>query len=524
MDADTADHGRSIGRRGLLAGTAAVAGGVLLPGCSNGTPTRATRGAGNSTIAEFTALYEGAGASEVIDPGVGTMFIDEARAKHLYDGLFEVDSTMTPVPRLAESAEPNADGSRWRLKLRDARWHDGSPFTSADVLYTLRRILGRQHQAKSFVAASTLAAIDPGACRAIGERTVELVLTSPSFDLPAMLTSYGTRIVRDRTSRFDHPIGTGPFRFVSFAAGRELTAEANDDYWDGKPRIRTLRILSTDQSSRPAAVQSGQADFADALSPSAAQELRRRDDLEVAATANSGIVYFAMKTDRAPFDHPDVRRAMMHLVDREELIKVALQGQGELSNDVFGRGYRYYADDLPMHQHDPDRARGLLRRAGMRGLRFDLFVAPVAGGFVEAARLFAAQAAKVGVTVEVKVGSKDTYYTEVLTKGAMVMGQSGPLAIPYHFGSRLLSDAPKNVTRWKDPEFDRIYQHAQQTSSDTERARSYHRLHEILHDRGGYIFWATTPWLTAARKGYRNIPAAVPNALDWARFDKVAPR
>lgn len=510
-----------IGRRGLLVGGAAAAGALLLPSCSAGEATRTAAASSGTAIADFTALYEGAGATEVIDPGLGTMFIDEARAKHLYDGLFEVDSTMTPVPRLAESAEPNSDGSRWRLKLRDARWHDGTAFTADDVLYTLRRILGHQQRTKPFVAASTLAPIDAGSCRAIDKRTVELVLKAPSFDLPAMLTAYGTRIVPDRTRSFEHPVGTGPFRFSSFAAGREFTAAAYDDYWDGAPQIRSLRILSTDQSSRPAAVQSGQADFADALSPSAARDLRARDDLDVVDTPNSGILYFAMKTDRAPFDSADVRRAMMHLVDREELVKVALEGQGEVSNDVFGRGYRYYADDLPMHRHDPDRAKKLLRKAGVDGLRFDLFVAPVAGGFVEAARLFARQAAKAGVTVEVKVGSKDTYYTEVLTKGSMVMGQSGPLAIPYHFGSRLLSDAPKNVTHWKDPDFDRIYQRAQRTSSADKRAGHYHRLHEILYDRGGYIFWATTPWLTAARNGYDKLPTGVPNALDWARFDKV---
>jgi peptide/nickel transport system substrate-binding protein len=75
-----------------------------------------------------------------------------------------------------------------------------------------------------------------------------------------------------------------------------------------------------------------------------------------------------MKTDRPPFDNVDVRRALMRMVDREELVKVALQGQATAANDVFGKGFEYYADDLPAHTHDPDEAKALLRRAGVGNL------------------------------------------------------------------------------------------------------------------------------------------------------------
>ncbi|MGV9797065.1 ABC transporter substrate-binding protein [Mycobacterium sp. NPDC003449] len=499
-----------VNRRRFLGATAF--GALAMAACTpRGRPDRST----------FTALYEGAGSSEVIDPGVGTMFVDEARVKHIYDGLFEVDSTMTPVPRLATAAEPNGQGDRWRITLRDARWHDGSPLTADDVLFTLARILGRQDGASPYVAASTLAQIDVGACRAVDPRTVEIALSAPSFDLPTLLASYGTRIVKNGTRDFARPVGTGAFRFDTFTPGREFTGTRFDDYWGERPGVERLRILSAGTEARLSALRGGQADFADNLSPGAVRTLEGADDITVHATPNSGILYFAMKTDRAPFDHPDVRRAMMHLVDREQLVTVALEGVGEASDDIFGRGYRYYADDLEPNRHDPDLATDLLRRAGASGLTFELFVAPVSHGFIEAAQLLRDQAARCGVTVRVVTGSKDTYYTEALTRGDMTMGQSGPLPIPYHFGSRLLSDAPKSFTRWADPEFDDLYHRAQRTRSDQDRTRIYHRMHEILHDRGGFIFWATTPWHTAHRSVWQRTPEGVPNSLDWARFDNV---
>ncbi|AZG48072.1 ABC transporter substrate-binding protein [Gordonia insulae] len=503
----------TVSRRAFLGGALGIAGAFAVGACGSSGSSAPT--------GRLTTMYEGAGASETIDPGIGTMFIDEARVKHLYDGLFEVDSQMRAVPRLVTDAAPDGAGLVWRMTLREATWHDGAPLTADDVLFTLSRILGKQTEAQPFVAATTLSAIDLPNSRAVDARTVELRLTQPSFDLPSQLTSYGTRIVKNGTRDFTRPNGTGPFRFQSFTPGREFVATRNDQYWDGAPSVDTLRILSAGPEARLAAVRSQQADFVDNLSPSAGRTLESDDDVTVHSTPNSGILYFAMKTDRAPFAVPDVRRAMMLMVDREELVRVALQGSGEVSDDIFGRGYQYYADDLPAHQHDPDRAKALLRAAGASDLAFELFVAPVANGFIEAAHLVARQARAIGVDVKVTIGSKDTYYTEALTKGDMTIGQSGPLAIPYHFGSRLVSDAPKNFTHWSDPTFDQLFVAAQRERSTEARARIYHQMHEILHDRGGFIFWATTPWRTAYRNGVQNSPSGVPNAHDWARFDEV---
>ncbi|MDF0589136.1 ABC transporter substrate-binding protein, partial [Tsukamurella sp. 8F] len=478
-------------------------------------------GGGPRGTTRRAGAYEGSGAAETMDPGVGPQFIDEARAKHVFDGLFEADSQMRPVARLAESAEADARGTRWRVRLRDARWHDGTALTADDVLYTLGRILGKQQTARPMIAKSTLSAVDASACRAVDARTVEIVLREPAFDLPSRLTAYGTRIVKKGATDFAHPVGTGAFRFERFTPGRELVVRRFDGHWGGAAAVDELRILSAGADARLAALRSGQIDFADDLSASAAATARGTAGRAVHATPNSGILYFAMKTQQAPFRDPDVRRAMMLLVDRDELVKVALEGAGEVGDDVFGRGYQYYASDLPAHRHDPDAAAALLRKAGVTSLRFELFVAPVANGLVEAARLFAKQARAAGVTVDVTEGSKDTYYTDYYKRGDMVVGQSGPLAIPYHFGSRLLTGASKNVTQWADPEFDASYRRAQAASSEQERAAIYHGMHETLHDRGGYIFWATTPWTVGYRAGLTGVPTGVPNSLDWARFDRT---
>jgi peptide/nickel transport system substrate-binding protein len=499
-------------RRSFLVGSVLAAGALTL-GCGRGSS------AGTDT---FTAAFQGSGAGEGIDPGVNTLFIDEARMKAVYDGLFEVDGSMTPIPRLAESAEPNADGTRWRIALRDAAWHDGKKFTARDVLYTFSRVLGPAPQ-RPFIAASSLDQVDLAGSRAIDDRTVEIVLKRPSFEFLIALSVYGTKIVQDGAADLARPVGTGPFVFDSFEAGRQFTAHRNENYWDGAPAIGQLRIVSAEADARVNAVRGGEIDYADNLTPSAARTLAGHPGVTLVSTPGSGIHFFAMKTDRPPFDHPDVRRAVMRMVDRPELVKVAFEGQGEVGNDVFGKGYQYYAD-LPQHEYDPDEAGRLLRRAGVRELSFDLFTAPVAYGFVQAARLFADQAAECGVRVNVVLGSKDSYYTDALRTGHLTMGQSGPLPIPNHFASRLLTGSPQNRTKWSDPQFDALYTTAQATPDPDRRAALYRGMHEILHDRGGFVFFGTTHWNSAAGDRFRRIPAAVPNSHDWARFDAVSAR
>lgn len=508
---------RTVNRRSFLGGTGLAA--LSLFGLSAcGSPAPRT-GAGGS-IDTFTAVFQGWGASEGMDPGINTYFVDEARFRALYDYLFEFDSQMAPVPRLAESAEPNETGDLWRVRLRDVRWHDGTALTAKDVLYTVSRVLGPP-VGKPFAGATAMKIVDLSRCREIDNRTVEFALSRPSFDFPTLLGVYGLRIIKDGTKSFEKPVGTGPFRFESFTAGTQMTATAYPDYWDGAPAIQRLRILSAEADARASAIQTGQADYADELSPAAATRLESLDTLSVQRIPHCQILCYIMKCHQGPFADPKVREAMFSLVDREELNRVALEGQGQVANDLFAPGLQHHPDDLARRSYDPEKAAALLAAAGRPDLQFSLFAAPAASGFLEAAKLTAQQAARAKVTVTVDTGSKDTYYTEQKTRGDLVMSRSGPMPFANHVSMRLLSDSPQNTGRWKDPDFDTLFRTAQETSDPDERARHYRSMQEILHTRGPWLIYGTAPWRTALKKGFSGLTPAPTNTVNWARFDKV---
>ncbi|MFG3138781.1 ABC transporter substrate-binding protein [Streptomyces sp. NPDC048211] len=514
-------------RRGFLAASGAAGLGALaLTGCADtpGTaPADTEEGGTPKRGGRLRAAFAGGGASETLDPHLSNLFADAARAKALYDKLADCGADLSAQPRLASSWEPDSGLGRWKVSLREAVFHDGKPVTANDVLYSYRRIADPRG---AFRARASLEPIDLAASRALDERTVEFVLKRPTAEFPNVMAAFGAYIVpaSARDGDFDHrPVGSGPFRFVSFAPGRSTVLRRNDDYWDGAPYLDELEfVVANEESARVSALLGGQVEYAHELDPATARAHEDGGRIRIVRLRNSAMQSFAMKTDRPPFDDPRVRRALMLVADREELVKGALSGAGEIGNDLFGKGYEYYAGSLPQREQDLGRARALLKQAGAEDLRITLDTSPVAAGFTEAAAVFRDQAAAAGITVEVRTGSKDTYWKDILDAGTLCCYRSGAMPIESHLSQRLLTGSTTNATKWRHQDFDALYRQAQSTRDPKQRAAVYARMQRRLHTAGPFLVWGFADWIlgTARRVGgvERQAPA---NTLDWARFDRV---
>ncbi|GAA0444445.1 ABC transporter substrate-binding protein [Streptomyces olivaceiscleroticus] len=511
-------------RRGFLAaaGGAAGLGALALAGC--GGPGGSGGAAGGGTPRRggtLRAAFAGGGASETLDPHRTNLFADAARAKALFDKLADYGNDLSAQPRLAASWEPNDGLDRWRVKLRKATFHDGSPVTADAVLYSYRRIADPK---EGFRAKASLEPIDLKASRALDSRTVEFVLKRPTAEFPNVLAAFGAYIVPEAAHDFDRkPVGSGPFRFVSFRPGRSTVVERNDAYWDGAPHLDRLEfIVANEESARVNSLLGGQVEYAHELTPTTARAHEGKGQIEIVRLRNSAMQAFAMKTDRAPFDDKRVREAFFLIADRKELVAGALSGAGEVGNDLFGKGYENYADDLPQRVQDLDKARHLLKKAGAENLRVTLDTSDVAAGFTEAAAIFRDQAAEAGVRVTVRTGSKDTYWADTLDSGTLASYRSGAMPIESHFSQRLLTDSTTNATHWHHKDFDALYQQAQSTKDDTARAAVYGRMQRRLYAEGGFLVWGFADWILGTAQNVRGVAHGAPaNTLDWARFDTV---
>ncbi|MCM1945071.1 ABC transporter substrate-binding protein [Streptomyces sp. G2] len=506
-------------RRRLLLVTAALA---LTAGCATGPGPADDRAAaeGPRHGGTLRAAFAGGGTAETLDPHAANLFVDAARAKALYDKLADFGDDLAPVPRLAARWEPNRTLDTWRITLREAAFHDGRPVTAADVLYSYRRIAD---PAGTFRAKASLEPIDLAASRALDPATVEFRLKRPYAEFPNVLAAFGTSIVPAGTTDFARPVGSGPFRFASFTPGTSLAVTRNDAYWDGAPHLdRVEFVIASEESARASALLAGQVQYAHELDPATARTHERGDRVRIVRLPGSSMQGFVMKTDRPPFDDRRVRQAFQLIADRRELVDGALSGAGEIGNDLFGKGYKYYASGIPQRTRDLDRARALLKAAGHEHLKVTLDTAPAATGFVEAAGIFKEQAAEAGVTVEVRVGNKDTYWKDILDGGTFASYRSGAMPIESHLSQRLLTGSTTNATHWRHPDFDALYREAQSTRDERRRTALYERMQRRLHDEGGFLIWGFSDWIVGTAPGLRGVdPEAPANTLDWARFDKT---
>ncbi|MFI1434553.1 ABC transporter substrate-binding protein [Streptomyces lydicus] len=532
MNEETARHLASpavpffpgLRRRGFLAATGAASLGALaLTGCGGpGSEDGTGKGGGRPRRGgRLRAAFAGGGASETLDPHLANLFADVARAKALFDKLADYGADLSAQPRLAEKWQANKTLDRWQVTLRKATFHNGKPVTAQDVLYSYRRIADPK---KGFRAKASLEPIDLDASRATGKRSLEFVLKRPTAEFPNILAAFGAYIVPENATAFDRkPIGSGPFRFVSFTPGRSAVFRRYDDYWEGAPHLDEIEfVVANEESARVNALLGGQVEYAHELDPTTARAHEGKGQIEIVRLRNSAMQGFAMKTDRAPFDDKRVRQAFFLIADRKELVAGALSGAGEIGNDLFGKGYEYYADGLPQREQDLGRARALLKQAGAEKLKVTLDTSAVAAGFTEAASIFRDQAAKAGVTIDVKAGSKDTYWSDILDSGTLCCYRSGAMPIEAHLSQRLLTDSTTNATKWHHKDFDALYQQAQSTRDTKDRAAVYARMQRRLYTEGGFLIWGFADWILGTAREVKGVDRKAPaNTLDWARFDKV---
>ncbi|MDJ0466738.1 ABC transporter substrate-binding protein [Streptomyces sp. H27-C3] len=257
------------------------------------------------------------------------------------------------------------------------------------------------------------------------------------------------------------------------------------------------------------------------MTPTFARTAEADRAVRIVAAKGSTAHAIVLKCDQEPFENPEVTLAFKLLADRRKLVDVVLAGRGTVGNDMFGKGYQYYPDGIAQRERDVAEARSLLRKAGVLNKTLSIYTSSVAAGFVEAATLFAEQAADAGLRVKVTTGSSETYFKDQLTKGVMGSHRSGAMTIPTYINDRLLTGSNFNASGWRRKGFDATFAEAQSTTDEAERGALYGQLQRRIHDEGGLLVWGHPDWLNATAARVRGVSAAPPNTLDSARFDKV---
>ena len=318
------------------------------------------------------------------------------------------DATLAPA--LAESWSPNADGSEWTFVLRQGvKWHDGSAFTSADVVATMDRLAGSNLKAY----------LVEGATTAADDFTVTMKLNTPDGQFPYQVSLYNPQTLITPVSfvlgtTLDKvPTGTGPFKLDKYDVATGATFVANVDWWGGKPFLDKVEfIFSDDIATQISGLQGDAADALVQFSVVGGDALLADPNVIVEGTRGAAHRQIWMNTREGNFADVRVRQAVALGIDRQALIDTVLRGKGDIGNDhPIAPVYEFFDAAQPQRERDIEKAKALLKEAGKEGLSITMHV-PKLQEIPQLAELIQTQLKDIGMNIELNVESTDTFYDE----------------------------------------------------------------------------------------------------------------
>jgi peptide/nickel transport system substrate-binding protein len=483
-------------RRSLIG---AAGGALILPEAAFAQPRRGGR---------IRVATHSSSTADTLDPAKGSLSTDYTRHCMLYSGLTQFDARLTPRLALAESIETR-DRIRWRIRLkRGVQFHDGRTLTAADVVYSLLRHKDPKVGSKVKTVAAQIAE-----ARAIGTDEVEVRLASPNADLPTILATSHFLIIRDGTTDFRTAVGTGPYRLKVFKPGVRTIVTRNPNYWKpGRPYLDEIELIGIpDEVSRVNALLSGDVQLINAVNPRSIKRIRASTRHAILETKAGLFTDLAVRQDRPPTGQPDFTMAMKLLIDRELVRRALFRGYATLANDQpIAPSHPYYLPGLPQRAHDPDKARFLLKRAGLLGVRLPLYASPAAEGSVDMASILQEAAAKIGLRLAVNRVPADGYWSTHWMKHPLTFGNVNPRpTADLMFSLFYKSDAEWNESGWRNARFDQLLLAARAEADEARRKQMYGDMQVLVHEKGGVVvpvFISNLDGYDRRLKGFGSIP------------------
>jgi peptide/nickel transport system substrate-binding protein len=417
----------------------------------------------------------------------------------VFDGLLDVDDRLELVPALATSWDTSPDGLTLVFHLRrGVFWHDGQPFSSADVKFTYDTI--RDPGTAPTVAKSDYASI--AAIETPDKATVVFRLAQPDASLPSKLTTgIAPRHLLEgqdlATTSFNRqPVGTGPFRLSSWQSDQRLTFVANPDYFGGQPRLaRIVWEIVPDSSSLSLQLLSGEVDAAAVSAPQDRRRVRAEPDLVVYPVLG-GNVQISLQLEDPLFQERLIRQALAYALDKQAMVEQLMGGATTIAtSDILPASWAYNPD-VNTYPYEPEAARSLLAQAGWQpgsdgllvrdGQPYRFALLTEAGNDLHRQiALYVQQGwAEFGIDVDIIALERNTLIFDRLLKGQFqaALLQSSVRADPdlsRRFHSRSIG-AGQNFLHYANPAVDALLDHGLVVQERSERQAVYFEVQRLM--------------------------------------------
>lgn len=456
------------------------------------------------------------------DPALFSNSTDYSRGFMFYNGLTVIDPTLTAQPQLATEWGQDGTNTVWTFKIREGVvFHDGSALTSADVVYSLKRHLVPETGSKAKAIAGQFSDIV-----ATGPFEVQITLTGPNGDLPVLLTQPHFMIVKDGTTDFSKPIGTGPFVCEEFTPGVRSLAVRNEKYWkEGRPYLDSIEFFGIpEENARLNALISGDVQLTTTINARALSQIQANPHIELFETKGGTYSNLIMRQDSAPGNNPDFALAMKHLFNREMIRNAVFRDFAVLGNDhPIDPSNPFYNADIPQRAFDPEKAKYHFEKAGLIGAKIPMVVSETARASIEMGSMLAEDASAMGVTLDIQRVPSDGYWSNYWLKAPIHFGTLSPRPTADLMLSLLYkSDAAWNEAGWASERFDTLLLDARKETDFDKRKAMYGEMQQLIHDEGGTaipLFFSALDANSTKLKGL--VPTATGNLMGFNFAENV---
>jgi peptide/nickel transport system substrate-binding protein len=430
-----------------------------------------------------------AGEPDQLDPQKTSAYFSFEVLENVFDTLVEPGADLTMRPALAQSWETSADQLVWTFRLRPGvTFHDGSPLTAADVVYSYRRIIDEKLANADKLSAVTDIS-DPD------EHTVRITVAHPTPNLLTNLGGFkGMAIVQRRNVEdgqiATHPIGTGPFAFVARKSGDSITLRANARYWAGAPKIPgvTFRFIS-EPSTALSALQAGEIDWTDAVPAQRVAQLRNDDSLHLAVTPSNDYWYLALNQARPPWNDVRVRQAVAYAIDRPSIVQATSYGTAQANQLAIPQGNPWFVP-YDRYRRDIEESRRLLQQAGAAPKNMDILVTTEYPQTVTAAQVIADNLAPLGITANIRTVDFATWLDEQNSGhfDLLMMGWLGNIDPDDFYYAQHHTGGASNAQKFSDPRVDALLDAGRTQTDQQARKDDYARAATLIADEVSYIY------------------------------------
>jgi len=422
--------------------------------------------------------------------------IQAIRGMHtsIYDQLLVRDASFKIAPSLATSWD-NPDDHTWIFHLRQGvSFHNGEPFNAASVIWSFQRFVAPDEKNIYASMLGPVAQVD-----ALDDYTVKVTTKDP---FPALLENlaYGVFMGPPHAMQtqgddfFKNPVGTGPFKFVSWSPGEKMVVEAAGSHYGGNPKIKTIVWQPvTEDATRVVELRTGQADLITSVSPGQISQLDGQPGISVVKFPSQSFMVLIMNASKPPFDDQRVRQAMNYAVDKQAIITSLLGGNGTILPAPAGPAHEGYDANLGvMYSYDPDKAKQLLSEAGFsNGLSITLDTPD--GRYLQdkaVAQAISGMLGKVGVQAKVNPWEWGAFVKllQDKTSDMLLIQQGGSTTdnlFPASFSSKIKGLTWQGYT---NPQADALIDQARTTVDSTARNKVYGDFIRLIQQDAPWVY------------------------------------